>query len=477
MCSEIATVTMKKIYIIITTALAALLCSAQAGAQTPALEGVSVSGYSLQRSGDYMTVDLDMDISGLTIGRNHAVLVTPRLVNGADSLELPSVAVYGRRRYFYYMRNGESMLAASDGDDYRLRQKPDTKTYHETYPYQDWMNGASLRLSREVYGCCNTLREEQMAVLGEYRMFEPTLVYMRPSPNKEPRALEGKAYIEFPVDRTEVQPEFRNNAAELAKIQATIDSVRNDEDITITGIWLKGFASPESPYNHNRDLAMGRTAAVRDYIQNFYSFPASTVTTDYEAENWQGLREFVDRSNLEHRAEILSIIDAEMDPDAKEAKIKATYPDEYRFLLDNCYPRLRLTAYRVNYTVRAYTSVEEIKRVLAEEPAKLSLNELYIVAQEYEPGSEEFTRIFETAAHMYPESETANLNAANAAIKRGDLETAHHYLERAGESGEADYARGVVAVYEGNYEAARPLLQSAKAKGISEADYCLGYIR
>ncbi|WP_368731862.1 hypothetical protein, partial [Bacillus pumilus] len=76
----------------------------------------------------------------------------------------------------------------------------------------------------------------------------------------------------FPVDQTVIYPEYRRNTTELAKIQATIDSVRGDGDVTITRVWLKGFASPESPYSHNRDLAIGRTAALKDYIQKLYRF-------------------------------------------------------------------------------------------------------------------------------------------------------------------------------------------------------------
>ncbi len=456
--------------------MALALLPTAAAAQT-VVEGVGVNSCAIGRTGDLLSVDLDLDLSGLRARRNRAVMVTPRLVNGADSIEMPSVAVYGRRRYFHYLRYGEeNMLAAPDGEDYRVSKRPDGKTYHATYPYEDWMNGATLWLHRELYGCCGTVLDRQAAPIGGYRMFEPALVYMRPSPDKDPRYLEGKAYIDFPVDRTEIYPDYHSNAAELARIQATIDSVRNDADITVTGVWLKGYASPEGSYKHNVELAKGRTEALKDHIQRLYAFGEGVISTDYEPENWQGLREYVEGSGLEHRTEILSMIDSDTEPDAKEARIRKAYPSEYKFLLENCYPYLRETDYRVSYTVRKFTDVEEIRRVFASEPSKLSLNELYLLAQEYEPGTEEFTEVFGTAARMYPESAEASLNAANAAIRHGDLETARKYLAKAGESGEADYARGVVAAMEEDYAAARPLFESARAKGISEADYCLDYI-
>ena len=72
-----------------------------------------------------------------------------------------------------------------------------------------------------------------------------------------------------------------------------------------------------------------------------------------------------------HRSEILGMIDSRLDPDAKEAKIKRTYPEEYRFLLQNCYPALRHTDYRIDYTIRSFSDVEEIKRIMQTQPQKL----------------------------------------------------------------------------------------------------------
>ena len=101
-----------------------------------------------------------------------------------------------------------------------------------------------------------------------------------------------------------------------------------------------------------------------------------------------------------------------MDPDRKEWLIKSSYRDEYDFLLKNCYPALRHSDYYIGYNIRTYTDVEEIKRVFVENPQKLSLNEFYLLAQAYEPGSDELNYVFETAVKIYPDDEVANLNAA-----------------------------------------------------------------
>ena len=283
------------------------------------------------------------------------------------------------------------------------------------------------------------------------------------------RSLSGSAYIDFPVDQTVIYPDYRRNTAELGKIQATIDSVRNDKDVTITSVWLKGYASPESPYEHNTELAIGRTAALKKHIGQLYRFADNIIQTDYEPEDWEGLRRYVEQSNIDHREEILAMIDSDLEPDAKETKIKRTYPEEYRFMLQHFYPALRHTDYRIAYVIRSYSDPEEIARVMCEQPQKLSLNEFYLVAGKYEPGTDEFTDVFQTAVRMFPNDEVANLNAASAAIRRDDFETARRYLEKAGDSAEAVYARGALAVREGDCETARRHLNRAKEMGLERA--------
>ncbi len=459
------------LFIILLTALAGK--PSAAWAQTEIVPGVVVDSAGMERSADYLSATIEMDLSGLQVKRNRAVLLTPRIASETDSVELPSIGIYGRRRYYYYVRGGESFLTGrKDEAILRASKKPSLLDYKQTVAYEAWMNGSVLSLRREDYGCCNTLLSRQEGALAEYaEMFLPEPVYVTPQAEREKAfELEGSAFIDFPVDKTVIYPEYRNNEVELGKIRATIDSVRNDGDTTITSIWLKGYASPESPYSHNTELAKGRTAALKAYVMGLYHFDEALIKTEYEPEDWDGLRRYVESSTLEHRAEILAMIDDNtLQPDAKEWKIKKTYPADYRYLLDNCYPALRHTDYRVAYTVRAYSDIEEIKQLLKTQPQKLSLNEIYLVAQTYEPGTTEFTEVFETAVRLFPDDETANLNAANAAMGRDDLQAAARYLSKAGNSAEAVYARGVLAIRGEDYGEAKTYLQQAADMGLAQA--------
>ena len=163
------------------------------------------------------------------------------------------------------------------------------------------------------------------------------------------------------------------------------------------------------------------------------------------------------------------MIDNDMEPDAREQELKKRYPADYAYLYRKVYPGLRHSDYAVRYHVRTYTDVAEIRRLMKTEPQKLSLQELFLVAQDCVTGSDEYNEVFEIAVRMFPNDETANLNAANTAMGMGDLKNALRYLEKAGDSAEAAYARAVYAALNTDYDMAARLFDGARQKGIGEA--------
>ena len=188
---------------------------------------------------------------------------------------------------------------------------------------------------------------------------------------------------------------------------------------------------------------------------------------------YEGLEKYVMASTLQHKDQILEAIRSDRDPDTKEWIIKSRWKNDYRYLLDNCYPMLRHSDYRIEYSIKEYGSAEEIEKIFKTSPQKLSLEEFYLLAQTYEPGSEEFNELFETAVRMYPHDPGANLNAANSAILRKDYRRALRYIEKAGDLPEATYTRGALEVYMEDYETAKPYLEQARKYGISQAETTL----
>ena len=460
---------MKTLY----SSLLLLLCGMSSIAQTVMDGKVTVSDLAVSRSKDKLFVALNIDVSALEIKSNREIILTPSLFTAADNLSLPSVTVAGRNRYYHHLRND------SFSGDRRLYRQGDVSVieYRTVVPYQKWMNTAVVRIGNETCGCCSeTLSQgaEQLAVLHlEPKAFVPAFVYIRPKAEPKINVIKGSAYIDFPVNRTEIHENYRRNPIELQKIRATIDAVRNDADTRITALTIKGYASPEGSYINNIRLAKGRTATLKEYVKQQYNFPDSLLATSFEPEDWEGLERFVETSDLVNREGILDLIHTNLDPDVKDRKIKSAYPADYAYLLQHVYPALRHSDYTVTYVVRAYSDIEEIKRLLKTAPQKLSLQEMYRAAQEMTLGSDEYNETFDIAVRMFPEDRVANLNAANAAMSRGDMKSAERYLAKAGDTPQAIYARGVYAALKGQYEQAGKLFDEAARNGLTEATQAL----
>ncbi len=441
------------------------------------LPNVDVKDFTLELKDGYLNVDIDFDLSKLDIKTTQVVVLTPRVIKDADTLMLKSIGVYGRNRNIYYQRN-EHIKPTHPGDiDLSVAQAQDVVEYSSQAVFMDWMNGCRVELLRRDYGCCSHSEVvAQSELVGKFPLdpYFPELIYLRPEHEVvKIREISGSAFVDFPVSQTVIYPTYRNNVEELAKITGTIDSVKRDSDIIIKSVFIKGFASPESPYSNNTRLAKGRTEALKVYVENMYHFGEGFITTDYEPEDWAGLERYVMASTLEHKEEILEVIRSDREPDKREWVIKSTWKEEYRFLLDNCYPALRHSDYTIEYEVKSYADPKEIERVLHTAPQNLSLEEFYILAQTYESGSDEFNDLFETAVRMYPNDPVANLNAANSAILRKDYRGALRFLDKAGDLPEAKYARGALEVYMEDFEAAKPYLMEAQKLGVAKAEEVL----
>ena len=91
-------------------------------------------------------------------------------------------------------------------------------------------------------------------------------------------------------------------------------------------------------------------------------------------------------------------------------------------------------------------------------------------------GSEEYNETFEVAVRMFPDDEVANLNAANAAMARGDMKNAEYYLKKAGNSPQAVYGRGTYAALKKEFDMAEKMFTEAAHRGLAAAEEMLKQI-
>ena len=467
---------MKRIYTLWTMLMLSLIpmvAQTIGGSQIQvANQSVTISDNQMIMVGMDLTVPADMEISS---DRMLTLIPVLQTKDGSANKVLPQVVVYGRRRAIVNEREGN---VPKDAFEIIRRQKGVAQTINYTarVPFEPWMNGATLDLMVELCGCANHMQEEGMATLMPVNLIRyeivPHIAFVVPKVEEvKTRAEEGRAYLDFPVNKTTIYPDYRRNPDELKKIIATVDLVKNDPNTRITEIEIVGYASPEGNYNSNTRLAQSRSEALKKYVEDLYNFEQDIITVNSVPEDWQGLRDYVANSNFAQKDEILSILDNEqLSYDARELRLKTFEGGKvYATLLNECYPALRHSDYTVQYVVRGFT-VDEAKQIITKRPQQLSLNEMFQVALTYPSGSYEFNEVFEVAVRMFPDDPTANMNAAAIELQQGNWKQAERYLLKSDpQAGATKNNEGVMYMMQGNLDKAEALFQEAKALGSTEA--------
>lgn len=396
-----------------------------------------------QKKSDSLKVAFRLHLDSLQLKSEQQLVFTP-LIAGEDTIALNPIIINGKNQSIRYLRKSSSL---KNSQALVVRRKNDTEQqvlFSQTLPYKKWMKAFNLSMTEDLCGCGNLMDQDTTLMAN----IQPTPRisrdhYVKPKAEAiKVRAEKGEAYLSFKLNKSDILADFRENATELGKITSTIDLVKNDKDVSITNIDIHGYASPDGPYDNNVRLANNRAAALRNYVCNLYTIDNKLFTYHATPEDWEGFKKKVEASNLADKTAILAVANSSLAPDAKDQKIKKLCPASYRYIMSEIYPRLRHSDYTVTYTVRPF-DIEEAKVILKTKPQQLSLQEMYLVAQTYEPGSPEFNEVFDIAVRLFPDDETANLNAACTDLQKGDLVTAEKHLAKAGNSKEAERIRKI----------------------------------
>ena len=438
---------------------------------------ISVKNVQVTRTQDKTIVTMDFILDQLNVPSNRYRAFTPviKSKDGTQQQRMKTLIVSGRRQNIVFERDGIDPLYADNCDNVR-RQNGTAQQYAYTdaVPNQSWHRAADVYVECDLCGCGDLMKNQQ-AYLTSLLPPDPydlvALTDVVPAPSKKERNLHGSAYITFVVNKWEMKPDYMNNRAELRKITDTLDIMAADANVSVREIKIHGYASPESPYEHNKMLATNRAKSLTDWLKQQYKLPASVFApAKATPENWEGLRNAVvgmSESVLPHKQEILAIIDDEtLSPDPKEWRIKMRYTDEYRYLLREVYPGLRRSDYDISFNFSDFT-LEQAKQVYKTRPYQLSVREMWDVAQTMQPGSPEYNKVLQTAVNVYPDDPVANLNLANVAIRQKDLLKAETLLDKAGDSAEALQSRAVLAILQQRYADAAALLDKAEQKGLN----------
>lgn len=449
--------------------------------------GFRKENVSIVRAGDKLVVSMDMILDGTRLGSNKQLFVTP-VIMSADSSKtvvMPTVLFSGRNMHYVYLRSGQKALPNTNyniiKEVYHKSGTVSTVNYNQATDLQKWMtaNNAVMRLVYDTCGCGNLkskgVEDTPLCLNPASRMLH--MAYPVPVVGDDKiQVHQGRTKVQFEVNKFELHDQVYKYTNRATKRSHTIDnrqqlktiddSIRyalSSPNVELVSLEICGYASPESPYEHNEYLATNRAQAVMMYVQRHDNVPAQKCTYQAVPENWNGFRQQVlDAQDIteQQRKDLLELIDRTVhtssDYDKKESELKTSpaFADVYRNKIHpDWFPELRYTEFTIRTHLKPMTD-EQLCQVMLTDPERLSLSQFYRVALSYGHGTQGFHDALCLALKYYPKDPTANANAAALAIEQENYEEAKSYLLHAGDSDDANIMRGIVATNDGDIDKA-----------------------
>ena len=349
---------MKRVVIMITCILTCLSAYAQKDSLI-----LNTSDHKMSRGGDVMTVSFSAKAGEDCVRNNYSLFITPVIHNGDSTVRLTPFTISGK-------------TAAKKDDQKRLlmgkKGRKDTTarygngsiiTYVDSLDYGLWMSReVTLSMSTRVIGCCSTSDMGSRAIASfpvapPFEAASPRIDSLRsgiadlkpdyPFLRKvgEDSIPDRGSSIRYRVAKAELDPEFSSNSKTLEEILTAVRKVKNDTLARFISIDIVGYASPEGNTRQNRELSEGRARSLMQYIMEQEDVPEEMFNITAGGEDWMGLRELVNESEMNYKDEIIRIID-NVPAAERQSRLKALAGGRpYKSIFDVLYPQLRDACY------------------------------------------------------------------------------------------------------------------------------------
>lgn len=320
---------------------------------------ITIEHESVQRKKRDIVVAFDVVSPAKSLKNNYKMVITPYLSNGADTVWLPPVAVYGKTRY--KRERQEASLAGNKNWTLpeRAIREGGEYAYSVAVPYRSWMKNASLAIDRKMVGCGCDCYDNTQELIGNVAIppFIPNITPVEQLPEKYEISETHKRWefdrelkVFFSVSKSTLDENLHDNQTTLEDIIEGIRKIEKADRLQLNEVEITGFASPEGGLKLNAQLGAKRAEALRDHIDSkVKNMDRSNFRLINGEENWEGLRRMVAESNIEYKDEVLNIIDQKEGNERKKALRTVGGGSVYAYILRNFYPELRNACYVAVY--------------------------------------------------------------------------------------------------------------------------------
>ena len=270
-------------------------------------------------------------------------------------------------------------------------------------------------------------------VLSTSELLKKCVITASTAPDAFQRIIEHKqeANIKFLIGQANLRTSELSSVSiqDLVKILKEINDMQ--EERALQNIEVSAYASPDGGYAFNERLAEKRQNVSAKYMQKELKKIKmdAEVDTKFTAEDWEGFKELVSKSNLQDKDVILRVLSMYQDPEEREQQIR-NMSSVFTEIAEGILPELRRARLIVNYEVIG-RSDEQILAQFKEDASKLSVEELLYAANTLVNDNATRKAWYEKTTKLYPNDYRAYNNLAQMAIMEGNETAAQSWLQKA----------------------------------------------
>lgn len=259
-----------------------------------------------------------------------------------------------------------------------------------------------------------------------------------------------------------------------------INQTSKDPNRQLKTTEISSYASPDGSMAINEPLSKRRGSTADKFLKKEFAKIEAAKNAGFfnektTAEDWDGFKSLVEKSNIQDKELILRVLQMYSDPDVREKEIK-NMSAAFEVLKTDVLPKLRRSKLNVNVD-KIGRSDEQILAQMNSDPKILSVEEMLYAAKLSKDLNEQL-KFYQIAADNYPKDFRTQNDVGYTNILLGKLDEATAALEKAKAIENNDIVKnnlGFVSVLKGDFTKAEDYFTSMSA-ATAESKYGLGMI-
>ena len=418
----------------------------------------------LEMKGDSVEISVNVVYPAKFFNKNAVMELTPVLKSDKASESYKTVTLQGEKV------QGNGGVISFAGGSY---------TYTGKVPYSDDLlqselmvdskvtvkkksvNLPSAKIADGVLATASLLKNDALPIVSENQF-------------KRAEVLTSESEIVFQINNASVRSNELSKQS-MKDMKSFAKNTEKDTTITLKGVEIVGYASPDAPEDNNANLAKNRQAAAEKALKGSVK---GTFTSNYMAEDWDGFRQLMESSSIQDKDAILNVLSQYSDPVVREAEIKKMGV-VYQEIADKILPQLRRSKIVVSAEKVGKSDEVLLQAGLGKSDVKLTEDE-YLFAATIAENANDAETILKNGATAYSNSWKIVNNLGCQQMEEGKLDDAQASFARADELSDGDKAvknnMGVVAVKQGDLAKGYEYFEVAQGAG-SEVKYNMGTVK